>query len=56
MYGRPPARFGQGALARIEMFIDNEKDGKIQKIYLEGNLDPQSIPLRCEPPPPPPKK
>ncbi len=54
MYGHPAARFGQGQLARIEMFVNTEKDGKVQRVYLEGNVDPtRVIELGCKPLPPP---
>ena len=54
MYGHPAARFGQGRLARIEMFVDAEKSGKVQRVYLEGNVDPNRvIELGCKPMPPP---
>jgi hypothetical protein len=43
---------GQGQLARVELFVNNEKEGKVQKVYLEGNLDPQVM-LRCQMPAPP---
>jgi hypothetical protein len=59
VYGRPAARFGQGDLARVEMYVDSEKDGNVQRIYLEGNVDPQRVQhLKCESiaPLPPPKK
>ena len=51
MYGLPPARFG--SLARVEIYVNSEKEGKIEKVYLEGNLKPQAAPP-CTPPPPPP--
>jgi hypothetical protein len=57
VYGRPAAQLGQGELARVEMYVDNEKDGKVQRIYLEGNLDPQRTLTQpacgLRPPPPP---
>jgi hypothetical protein len=46
---------GQGAIARIEMYVDAEKSGKVQRVYLEGNVDPTRVPeLGCKPVPPPP--
>lgn len=57
MYGHPPARFGQGELARVEMYVDAEKEGKLQTVYLEGNVDPRRVvELGCKPMPPPPQK
>jgi hypothetical protein len=60
VYGRPAARFGQGEVARVEMFVDSEKEGRVQRIFLEGNLDPRLLrdlpPPPCVPPPPPPEK
>jgi hypothetical protein len=57
VYGRPPARFGQGELARVEMFVNEEKEGKLQRVYLEGNLNPNlpapACGIRPLPPPPP---
>jgi hypothetical protein len=48
VYGHPSAQFGQGQLARVEIFVDSEKSGKLQRVYLEGNVDPPSeIPYVC---------
>ena len=44
MYGLPPARSGLGELARVEIEVNDEKEGSITRIYLEGNLDP--VPLK----------
>lgn len=47
MYGKPPSQFGK--LARVEMYVNSEKEGKIEKVYLEGNLKPEEM-LMCTPP------
>jgi hypothetical protein len=50
VYGQPAARFGIGELARVEMYVNTEKDGEVQRIYLEGNIDPQRVvELGCKP-------
>ena len=41
MYGKPPAQLGQGQLARVELYVTSEKEGKLERICLEGNLKPQ---------------
>ena len=54
MYGKPPAQLGQGPLARVELYVNSEKEGKVERIYLEGNLKPprEFGRLQCSPPDP----
>ena len=61
MYGRPRTQVGFGELGRVEIFVNDEKIGKVEKIYLDANLEQlQDIPMLAKcimaPAPEPPKK